>query len=124
MLFAERSRNSAPDCIHIATEGPLGWLARRYCLKNKFNFTTSFHSIEALACGTPVAAFPVEVGALDPDLKSAIHKALLCKSEDCIAYAGKYFWSTVAEIFESYLEPAISSKCVARLTPEIGLNAG
>ena len=33
-----------PDSIHIATEGPLGWAARRYCLKNEHSFTTSFHT--------------------------------------------------------------------------------
>ena len=33
-----------PDCIHIATEGPLGWFARRHCLKHGLAFTTSFHS--------------------------------------------------------------------------------
>lgn len=33
-----------PDAIHIATEGPLGWAARRYCLKAGLPFTTSFHT--------------------------------------------------------------------------------
>jgi len=32
------------DAIHIATEGPLGWAARRWCLKNKFPFTTAYHT--------------------------------------------------------------------------------
>jgi glycosyltransferase involved in cell wall biosynthesis len=35
---------AAPDHIHIATEGPIGWLARRYCLKHKRPFTTSYHT--------------------------------------------------------------------------------
>lgn len=34
----------APDAIHIATEGPLGWAARAYCLKRKLAFTTAFHT--------------------------------------------------------------------------------
>lgn len=34
----------SPDIIHIATEGPLGWAGRRYCKKNNFKFTTSFHT--------------------------------------------------------------------------------
>jgi hypothetical protein len=34
----------APDAIHIATEGPLGWAARRYCLRRKLAFTTAFHT--------------------------------------------------------------------------------
>ena len=33
-----------PDSIHVATEGPLGWMARRHCLKHGLAFTTSFHS--------------------------------------------------------------------------------
>jgi len=33
-----------PDAIHIATEGPLGWAARRYCLRHGLAFTTAFHT--------------------------------------------------------------------------------
>lgn len=33
-----------PDVLHIATEGPLGWLARGWALRNDFAFTTSFHT--------------------------------------------------------------------------------
>ncbi len=33
-----------PDAVHIATEGPLGWLARSWCLAHKIPFTTSFHT--------------------------------------------------------------------------------
>jgi glycosyltransferase involved in cell wall biosynthesis len=32
------------DCIHIATEGPIGFLVRRYCRKHGLPFTTSFHT--------------------------------------------------------------------------------
>lgn len=34
----------APDAVHIATEGPLGWSARRWCLDRDAAFTTSFHT--------------------------------------------------------------------------------
>jgi glycosyltransferase involved in cell wall biosynthesis len=34
----------APDHIHIATEGPVGWLARSYCRRRGLTFTTSFHT--------------------------------------------------------------------------------
>lgn len=34
----------APKAIHISTEGPLGWAARRYCLRNGLAFSTSFHT--------------------------------------------------------------------------------
>ncbi len=33
-----------PDAIHLATEGPLGWAARRFCLARGFDFTTAFHT--------------------------------------------------------------------------------
>ncbi len=34
----------APDAIHIATEGPLGWRARGWCRRHGVPFTTSFHT--------------------------------------------------------------------------------
>lgn len=34
----------APDAVHIATEGPLGFAARRYCLSRKVPFTTAYHT--------------------------------------------------------------------------------
>ena len=48
-LFARRKmarllKNFAPDNIHIATEGPLGWAARRWCIKHQYRFTTSYHT--------------------------------------------------------------------------------
>lgn len=33
-----------PDYIHIATEGPIGLAARRYCLRDQRKFTTSYHT--------------------------------------------------------------------------------
>ncbi len=33
-----------PQAIHIATEGPLGLAARRYCRRNGLGFTTSYHT--------------------------------------------------------------------------------
>ncbi|MFC3100957.1 glycosyltransferase family 1 protein [Altererythrobacter lauratis] len=34
----------APDAIHIATEGPLGWAARGWCLARGRSFTTAYHT--------------------------------------------------------------------------------
>lgn len=34
----------APDVVHIATEGPIGWSARNWCLKHSVPFTTAFHT--------------------------------------------------------------------------------
>ena len=33
-----------PDAIHIATEGPLGFAARRHCLRRRLPFTTAYHT--------------------------------------------------------------------------------
>lgn len=32
------------DAVHIATEGPLGWAARRWCISEGIHFSTSFHT--------------------------------------------------------------------------------
>jgi glycosyltransferase involved in cell wall biosynthesis len=34
----------APQALHIATEGPLGLSARRFCVKRGVRFTTSYHT--------------------------------------------------------------------------------
>jgi glycosyltransferase involved in cell wall biosynthesis len=72
--------------------------------------------IEALACGTPVAAFPVtgpkdivtsaDLGVLNDDLQLAIQEALLKgKTESCVNHAKKYSLDSVLRQFMSYLEP-------------------
>jgi glycosyltransferase involved in cell wall biosynthesis len=34
----------APQAVHIATEGPLGLCARRFCVRRGIRFTTSYHT--------------------------------------------------------------------------------
>ena len=34
----------APEAVHIATEGPLGWAARSWCLDTGRPFTTAYHT--------------------------------------------------------------------------------
>ena len=34
----------APEIVHIATEGPIGWSARGWCLAHDVPFTTAFHT--------------------------------------------------------------------------------
>jgi glycosyltransferase involved in cell wall biosynthesis len=41
---ARRLQAAAPEAIHIATEGPLGFAARAWCLQRRLPFTTAFHS--------------------------------------------------------------------------------
>jgi glycosyltransferase involved in cell wall biosynthesis len=40
----ERVRRFRPDHVHISTEGPIGWLVRRYCRLRGWNFSTSYHT--------------------------------------------------------------------------------
>jgi glycosyltransferase involved in cell wall biosynthesis len=71
--------------------------------------------LEALACGVPVAAYPVrgpldvildeKIGCLDEDLGKAALSALEKLPEDCRNYAARYSWSNCARQFESYLAP-------------------
>jgi len=42
--LARMVRAIAPDAVHIATEGPLGLAARRYCLSHHMAFTTAYHT--------------------------------------------------------------------------------
>jgi len=65
--------------------------------------------LEALACGTPVAAFPVPgpadvigsapVGALDNDLEAGCKKALTISREDCRTFALTRSWPACTEQF-------------------------
>jgi len=51
-------RERAPDYIHIATEGPLGFAARRACIRNGWRFTTAYHTRfpEYVASRVPIPA--------------------------------------------------------------------
>jgi glycosyltransferase involved in cell wall biosynthesis len=40
--IARRIEAAAPEALHIATEGPIGWAARAHCLRRKLAFTTSY----------------------------------------------------------------------------------
>ncbi len=64
--------------------------------------------IESLACGTPVAAFPVAgpqdividaVGALSEDLDRAIDAALYCDRNACAEYGAKFSWAAATNQF-------------------------
>lgn len=70
--------------------------------------------IEALACGTPVAAFPVTgpidvlaagSSGMDEDLGIAIDMALACPRDAAAAYGGTFGWRRSAEQFLAALVP-------------------
>jgi len=43
-LLAQLASAFAPDTVHVATEGPLGQAARRWCLAEGLAFTTAYHT--------------------------------------------------------------------------------
>ena len=71
--------------------------------------------IEAMACGTPVAAFPVtgpvdvltdpKAGVMDASLGTAIRKALTLDRADALAHAGQFTWAHTTDQFQSWLVP-------------------
>jgi glycosyltransferase involved in cell wall biosynthesis len=84
--------------------------------------------LEALACGTPVAAFPVTgpldviadhpVGALDSDLRSACIRALGVSRETCRSFALERSWENSARQFIgnlSALQPSRSLRPARRV---------
>lgn len=97
-------------------------LARAYAQGDVFVFpsltdTFGLVILEALACGTPVAAFPVTgpkdvladpdglIGATDSDLRVAALAALSAERAACRAHAERFSWRACAETFLSHLVP-------------------
>ena len=95
-------------------------LARHYASSDVFVFpsrtdTFGLVMLEALACGVPVAAFPVPgpldvigaepVGALDHDLGRACRAALAVERGACRAHAERFSWGRCAELFLANLAP-------------------
>ncbi len=97
-----------------------GALARAYAQADVFVFpsrtdTFGLVLLEALASGTPVAAFPVTgpldvigdapVGALDADLRAACLRALSADRALCRVHAEQYSWEACARRFRDSLVP-------------------
>ncbi len=95
-------------------------LARTYAGADAFVFpsrtdTFGLVLLESLACGTPVAAFPVTgpkdvlggapVGALDEDLRAAALRTLGADRAACRAHAERFSWAACVDGFVSRLVP-------------------
>ncbi|MCB1517855.1 MAG: glycosyltransferase family 1 protein [Hyphomicrobiaceae bacterium] len=71
--------------------------------------------LEALACGTPVAAYPVtgpidvitdrRAGALDNDLGAAVRAALQLSRHDAHRFSQQFTWKRATDIFHNHLAP-------------------
>ncbi|MDF0489711.1 glycosyltransferase family 1 protein [Sphingomonas sp. H39-1-10] len=94
-------------------------LAAAYAAADVFVFpsrtdTFGLVMIEAMACGTPVAAYPVTgpldvlkpgVGVMDEDLDTAIAQALTLDRAACAAYGQSFTWEASARQFLKALAP-------------------
>ncbi len=95
-------------------------LAKVYAAADVFVFPSKTDTfglvlLEAMACGLPVAAYPVTgprdvigdspAGALREDLRVACLDALKLRREDAIARAGQFTWRAATEQFFGHLHP-------------------
>lgn len=105
-------------------------LAKVYAAADVFVFPSKTDTfglviLEALACGLPVAAYPVtgpidvlgnsEAGAMNADLRVACLQALSIQRADARAHAEKYSWQAATEQFLGNLKPI-------KNVPELDLN--
>jgi len=96
-------------------------LARIYAAADVFVFpgrtdTCGLAMLEALACATPVAGFPIgatrdvvgdaPVAALDEDLRAACLRALALSRDACRAFAERMSWDESARCFLANIERA------------------
>lgn len=95
-------------------------LARHFADADVFVFPSKTDTfglviIEAMATGTPVAAYPVTgpidivpnsgAGVLDEDLQTACLAALQLSREDAASHAQNFSWEAVSDVFFKHLTP-------------------
>jgi len=98
-------------------------LAKVYAAADVFVFPSKTDTfglvlLEAMACGTPVAAYPVtgpidvlgdsQAGAMHDDLRIACMQALKIPREVARAHAEKFSWRAASEEFAAHLRPVPS----------------
>ncbi|VEB40829.1 D-inositol-3-phosphate glycosyltransferase [Chromobacterium violaceum] len=114
-----RLKQQYPE-VYFAGVFPQHELARFYRAADVFVFpsltdTFGLVLLEAMACGSPVAAFPVAgpldvvgdsgAGVLDWDLRAACLKALELDRAHVRRVAEGYSWQAASRQFESHLRP-------------------
>ena len=98
-------------------------LAKVYAAADVFVFPSKTDTfglvlLEAMACGTPVAAYPVTgpidvlgdspAGAMNEDLRTACLAALKIPREVARAHAERFSWRASTEQFARHLKPVVS----------------
>ncbi len=106
--------------VHFAGVKTGEALARYFAAADVFVFpsltdTFGLVLLEALACGVPVAAYPVAgpldvignapVGCLHEDLATAISRALTADPAACRAHALKFSWAASVQQFLNHIHP-------------------
>jgi glycosyltransferase involved in cell wall biosynthesis len=96
-------------------------LAEYYANADVFVFPSRWETfgivmIEAMACGTPVAAYPVQgpedvvdqgtTGYMDESLATATHRCLGLNRDQVVAGSFRWSWENAWEIFKKHLVPA------------------
>ena len=124
----ERIRKQYPDVrfLGVLTQDEL---AKVYSGADVFVFPSKTDTfglvlIEALACGCPVAAYPVTgpldvigdspAGVLDNDLKAACLGALKIPREAALAHARKFTWEAASRQFLDHLRRAVRDGAAAQ----------
>jgi glycosyltransferase involved in cell wall biosynthesis len=129
-----------PDALFLGTMSGAA-LAATYASADVFVFpsrtdTFGLVMLEALACGTPVAAFPVHgpldvighgtgtcagwhtaIGCAHEDLAVAIRRAVECDRRAARAYANGFSWQATVEQFSQALVPARASAPMMQAFP-------
>jgi glycosyltransferase involved in cell wall biosynthesis len=130
----EELKAKYPD-VHFTGSLQGAELAGAYTAADVFVFPSKTDTfglvlIEALACGVPVAGYPVPgpldiagingrgptshlenlVGALNDDLAVAMKQAITCTRDDAAAYGRTFSWDRCTSQFEDALESAIASQ--------------
>lgn len=117
-----------PDAIHIATEGPLGWAARRWCLNFGVPFTTSFHTrfpdYIAMRTGLPAGLFWRTIRRFhEPAARTMAATGALCSELKGRGFAPLHRWPLGVDLAQFHPDVKPDAR-IAVLPRPLMLNVG